>query len=430
MARHSLEGLVLGDAFGQSWFVRDAAAGERWLAGRVLRSGPWKWTDDAAMALVLYGHLTRHGEVRPGELAGDFAAEYARDPYRQYGASMHEVLERIGAGEDWRTVTGEQFGGQGSWGNGAAMRVAPLGAWFHRDLGAVVEQARLSALATHAHPQAVAGAVAVAVAAALAAAGRGGAAPQRPGFLREVADLVPEGRSGTSSSWRPSCPRGRRCGRRRSGWGRGGGSRRRTPCRSPCGAPPGSRTICPRRSGGPWRGGATATPRARSWAVWSRPGPGWPPSRPSGGPAPSHYRCAPPGAAADAAAFARCSLGVIPYASRKARLKTAALPKPQRAAMAPMGRVSSSGRERSARQRSRRRRRMVAATLTAAEDIFDHIFQDPRTPHRPLRPLPPLGTTGALSPALPSRTLLRHRLDGASADADPALGIDRASTYE
>ncbi|WP_329379097.1 ADP-ribosylglycohydrolase family protein [Streptomyces sp. NBC_01351] len=193
VARHSLEGLVLGDAFGQSWFVRDAAAGERWLAGRVLRSGPWKWTDDAAMALVLYGHLTRHGEVRPGELAGDFAAEYARDPYRQYGASMHEVLERIGAGEDWRTVTGEQFGGQGSWGNGAAMRVAPLGAWFHRDLGAVVEQARLSALATHAHPQAVAGAVAVAVAAALAAAGRGGAAPQRPGFLREVADLVPEG---------------------------------------------------------------------------------------------------------------------------------------------------------------------------------------------------------------------------------------------
>ncbi|WP_405678474.1 ADP-ribosylglycohydrolase family protein [Streptomyces sp. NBC_00868] len=190
VARDSLEGLVLGDAFGQSWFVRDAEAGERWLAGRVLRPGPWKWTDDGAMAIVLYEHLVRYGEVREDALAAGFAAEYARDPYRQYGASMHEVLERIGAGEGWRAVTAEQFDGQGSWGNGAAMRVAPLGAWFRTDLAMVVEQARRSALATHAHPEAVAGAVAVAVAAALAAAGRGGPAPSRPEFLREVAARV------------------------------------------------------------------------------------------------------------------------------------------------------------------------------------------------------------------------------------------------
>ncbi|MFD3467044.1 ADP-ribosylglycohydrolase family protein [Streptomyces sp. NPDC058682] len=192
-ARDSLEGLVLGDAFGQSWFVRDAEAGARWLAGRELRPGPWTWTDDGAMGLVLHAHLVRYGEVRPAELAAAFAAEYARDAYRQYGASMHEVLERIGAGEDWRAVTGGQFGGQGSWGNGAAMRVAPLGAFFHGDMDAVVEQARRSASATHAHPEAVAGAVAVAVAAALAAAGRGGPAPRRPEFLREVADRVPPG---------------------------------------------------------------------------------------------------------------------------------------------------------------------------------------------------------------------------------------------
>lgn len=193
LTRTSLEGLVLGDAFGQSWFVRDTGAGRGWLAGREMRPGPWKWTDDSAMALVLHAHLARYGEVRRAELAAGFAAEYTRDPYRQYGASMHEVLERIGAGEDWRAVTGGQFGGQGSWGNGAAMRVAPLGVFFHGDLAGVVEQARRSALATHAHPEAVAGAVAVAVAAALAAAGRGGPAPQRPDFLREVAGRVEPG---------------------------------------------------------------------------------------------------------------------------------------------------------------------------------------------------------------------------------------------
>lgn len=51
------------------------------------------------MAFVLFAHLTAHGEVRPGVLAREFAAEYARDSGRKYGASMHEVLGRIGAGE-------------------------------------------------------------------------------------------------------------------------------------------------------------------------------------------------------------------------------------------------------------------------------------------------------------------------------------------
>lgn len=81
------------------------------------------------------------------------------------------MLAAIGAGEPWASVAGSQFSGQGSWGNGAAMRVAPLGAWFADDLDRVVEQAALSAAVTHAHPEAAAGAVAVAVAAALAVRG-------------------------------------------------------------------------------------------------------------------------------------------------------------------------------------------------------------------------------------------------------------------
>ena len=51
-------------------------------------------------------------------------------------------------------------------GNGAAMRVAPLGAWFAGDPDAVVAEAIRSAEVTHAHPDGQAGAVAVAVAAA------------------------------------------------------------------------------------------------------------------------------------------------------------------------------------------------------------------------------------------------------------------------
>ena len=191
-AHASLDGLVMGDAFGDGWFTRSDEDAEELWAARELRPAPWLWTDDSAMAFVLFAHLMTHGEVQPDALAREFAAEYERDPSRGYGPSMHGILRRIGDGEDWQAVTTGQFGGQGSYGNGAAMRVAPLGAWFRDDLVAAAEQARLSALTTHAHPEAVAGAVAVAVAAALAAAGADQQALPRAEFLREVASLVPE----------------------------------------------------------------------------------------------------------------------------------------------------------------------------------------------------------------------------------------------
>ena len=35
-------------------------------------------------------------------------------------------------GGDWRELAEGMFDGKGSWGNGAAMRVAPLGAWYGR----------------------------------------------------------------------------------------------------------------------------------------------------------------------------------------------------------------------------------------------------------------------------------------------------------
>ena len=53
-------------------------------------------------------------------------------------------------------------------GNGGAMRVAPLGAYFASDLGACAAAACSSAFVTHTHPEGIAGTIAVAVAAAMA----------------------------------------------------------------------------------------------------------------------------------------------------------------------------------------------------------------------------------------------------------------------
>jgi ADP-ribosylglycohydrolase len=170
-AKRSLHGLALGDAFGETWFFHPASEVEQLISQRRVPPGPWPWTDDTAMALSLYRLLQDRGEVVQDDLARLFAAAYQADPYRNYGPSMHGVLAAIGAGEPWAAVVGRQFGGQGSWGNGAAMRVAPLGAWFADNLDRVVAQAALSAAVTHAHPEATAGAIAVAVAAASAVRG-------------------------------------------------------------------------------------------------------------------------------------------------------------------------------------------------------------------------------------------------------------------
>jgi ADP-ribosylglycohydrolase len=162
----AMHGLALGDAFGETWFFHAAEVLDTALAERRLGPGPWPWTDDTAMALSLLEILLRYGHVDQDALATAFADSYAKDPNRSYGPSMHRVLREIGAGRDWAAVTRGQFDGMGSWGNGAAMRVAPLGAWFAGDLDTVVTEAARSAAVTHAHPEAVAGAVAVAVAAA------------------------------------------------------------------------------------------------------------------------------------------------------------------------------------------------------------------------------------------------------------------------
>ncbi|MFI8081259.1 ADP-ribosylglycohydrolase family protein [Kitasatospora sp. NPDC086009] len=191
-ALDSLQGLALGDAFGDRWFSAPLDEAPAALAARLPRPAPWHWTDDTAMALVLVRHLRRRGAVHQDALAAGFAEEYATEYGRKYGPSMHGVLRAVGAGADWRSVTAEQFGGQGSYGNGAAMRAAPLGAWFAEDLDTVARQAELQALTTHFHPEAVAGAVAVALAAALAARSRGQRPPGRAELLTEVAARLPD----------------------------------------------------------------------------------------------------------------------------------------------------------------------------------------------------------------------------------------------
>jgi ADP-ribosylglycohydrolase len=145
------------------------------------------------MAISVCACLGRFGGMEPEWLAGSFARHY--DPERGYGHAMNALLTRldtIGAA-NWFEEAQELFNGEGSFGNGAAMRAAPVGAYFAHDLNLVVEHATLSAIATHCHPEGIAGAVAVAVAAAVAWRNR--AATRRmdsTAFLEAVRANTPE----------------------------------------------------------------------------------------------------------------------------------------------------------------------------------------------------------------------------------------------
>jgi ADP-ribosylglycohydrolase len=167
-ARLSLEGLSVGDAFGSQFFL--PGVGPACLPSRRTPPvrNPWTYTDDTEMALGIVEVLARRGDIDQYELATVFARRYRRDVFRGYGGMAHVILAEIGRGTPWRNASHAAFDGRGSLGNGASMRVAPLGAYFAEDPEAVVSQADRSAEVTHAHPEGRAGAVAVATAAAWA----------------------------------------------------------------------------------------------------------------------------------------------------------------------------------------------------------------------------------------------------------------------
>jgi ADP-ribosylglycohydrolase len=184
-AMRSLDGLSVGDAFGELFFF----ISPEYAAWDDLPGEKWRWTDDTHMALSIVEVLKNFGRIDQDALAEAFGRRYLEEPTRGYAGGARRLLMQIATGSDWRDVSPKLFGG-GSFGNGAAMRVAPLGAFFAGDPARAAKQAHLSAVVTHAHPEGVAGAVAVAVAASLAAID---SSPTGRAFISEVAGFVPEG---------------------------------------------------------------------------------------------------------------------------------------------------------------------------------------------------------------------------------------------
>jgi ADP-ribosylglycohydrolase len=200
-AARSLQGLSCGDAFGERFFLHPEVA-KSLISQRAIPSKPWRFTDDTAMAISIAEILEEFGEIHPEQLAENFGKRFLSDPHRGYGPAMHSLLPELATNPAfWNKLAPQLFKGRGSFGNGAAMRVSPIGAYFADDLEALVSQAELSAQITHSHIEGIAGAIAVALAAGLAfrtASSTIGAQQ----FLQEIFERLPlsEVRSGIAKA--------------------------------------------------------------------------------------------------------------------------------------------------------------------------------------------------------------------------------------
>ena len=168
-------GLAIGDAVGSVWegitpdMIYDMGPADVIVAHE---SGDTiYYTDDTQMMISVVQTLIEDGTISKEPLMQRFVDNY--HPDRGYGQGAREIINAAGFGEDWEAKSASLFGGEGSLGNGGAMRVAPLGVFFASDLQKVAQQAAESSTLTHFHEIGVDGTVLLAIAAALAALSSG-----------------------------------------------------------------------------------------------------------------------------------------------------------------------------------------------------------------------------------------------------------------
>ena len=77
-AIRSLDGLSVGDAFGELFF----RLSPHHTSPADLPSGTWRWTDDTHMALSIVEVLKTHGRIDQDALAVAFARRFAQEPGR------------------------------------------------------------------------------------------------------------------------------------------------------------------------------------------------------------------------------------------------------------------------------------------------------------------------------------------------------------
>ncbi len=145
-----MRGAIAGDIIGSVYENRKQWTERRTPDFEPLFAPKARFTDDTVLTVAVADYLL-HG----GDLVQYFKTYYANFPNAGYGKWF----------KAWAASDDE--GPYGSWGNGAAMRVSPVG-WAFSSFEEVIYQAKQTAQVTHNHPEAIKGAQATAAAIYLA----------------------------------------------------------------------------------------------------------------------------------------------------------------------------------------------------------------------------------------------------------------------
>lgn len=105
------------------------------------------YTDDIALMMALAECLVDNGRVDQADLARRFLEDYA--PWRGFGRVFRNFINLLELGWTWREAAEAIQDPLTGCFNGSAMRVAPVGVYYHRDLDALTEAARLSSEVSH-----------------------------------------------------------------------------------------------------------------------------------------------------------------------------------------------------------------------------------------------------------------------------------------
>jgi poly(ADP-ribose) glycohydrolase ARH3 len=146
--RGAILGCFLGDAFGSGFegmHPERAVFRLSNLSKKLTRS----YTDDTDMTLALSESIAESCEIDPEGIAKHFSLSC--DLTRGYAIGTIKAVLAFRAGLQWHQV-GRIVFEEGSFGNGAAMRVSPVGLFYHHDLDDLQEAAIKQANVTHVHP--------------------------------------------------------------------------------------------------------------------------------------------------------------------------------------------------------------------------------------------------------------------------------------
>ena len=184
----ALIGTAMGDALGASlegWHMLPQSE----VQALADKRGLLVYTDDTHMAIGVAESLIAKGGFNGEHMAHTFIRNYDLEPFRGYGPGPPRIFRMIKGGEAWDRASEKLYRG-GSYGNGSAMRIAPIGVLFHDDPVRLKEVAYQSSQITHAHELGKQGAALEAYAVALATTAASTLHLDSAGFLGKLGNFI------------------------------------------------------------------------------------------------------------------------------------------------------------------------------------------------------------------------------------------------